>query len=575
MADMRFTAEGSERTQRQAQFALVPDVERPRSVLSRSHSLKTTFNAGYLVPIFLDEILPGDSMSLEYNNFIRMVTPLKAPMDNIYCDVHFWFVSNRLVHRNWTKLMGEQDDPSEDVTTYLVPILGNDGAPAITGNQWLGQTLGDYFGLPTYVPRPHPTINALPFRCFHLIYNEWYRDQNLQDKLPIGGDGVDKATEYGDGPDNPDIYFQYAPNETLPRRGKRHDFYTAQLPFPQKGPDVLLPLGGTAPIVATGDGIPEFNFPNSSDPTVTAALEADGAGSSFNLSMRRLVGSTGPGDNELAAWFDTKLVTDLENGSTTATINALRVAFAIQRLYERDARGGTRYIELLKSHFGVISPDARLQRPEYLGGSTQMLNVNPVTQTAFGSDSTPNDPNERVGDLASFVTGSHSSRGFSKSFVEHGWVIGVCSVRAELTWQRNLERHWVRRQKTDYAWPALSHLGEQATLNHEVWCSGLDGDGLDEEVFGYIPRFDEYRYKPSRVTGAFSSQNPQSLDVWHLGLDFTSRPTLNDTFIEDRPPIARIIPVTNQPHFKADWWFRYRCARVLPTHGTPGYLDHF
>jgi hypothetical protein len=526
----------------QHQFSLVPSVEIPRSVFNRSHSYKTTLNAGFLVPFLVDEVLPGDSISLNATLFGRLATPIVPIMDNVFMETFYFFVPNRLVWDNWRKLCGEQDKPG-DSTDYLVPQLT---APA---GGWTVGSLADYFGIPIGVGGLK--VNALPFRAYNLIYNEWFRDENLCDPVTVVKD------DYGD---NPSMY-------NVLRRGKRHDYFTSCLPFPQKGPGVELPLSGNAPVYGTGkalgltSGTNTYGLAGSGQYLKTSigaygmdVGEVDEPGSS---SPQRVIGVVQSGESGLYADM-----TEI----TAATINSLREAFQLQRLYERDARGGSRYTEIVRSHFGVISPDARLQRPEFLGGSSVRININPVQQTSATDPSV-----SPQGNLAAFGVVSDSGRGFSKSFTEHGFVIGLVNVRADLTYQQGLRRMWSRRTRFDHYWPALAHLGEQAVLNKEIYAQGTEDD---DKAFGYQERWAEYRYFPSQITGMMRSTAPLPLDKWHLSQQFESLPKLNKTFIEDNPPMERVVAVTNQPHLLLDVYVAMRCARPMPVYSVPGLIDH-
>ncbi len=530
------TTHGRHNTQGQYRFSEVPGPEIQRSAFNRSSGLKTTFDSGFLVPMYCDEALPGDTFAMTVSSFARMSTPLRPVMDNMYMDCFFFGVPVRLLWDNWQKMNGEQVDPG-DPTDFLVPQLT---AP-IGGH--LEQSLSDYFGIPTKVDITH---SSLWHRAYNLIYNEWFRDENLQDSVVVDRD---------DGPDTDADY-------VLLRRGKRHDYFTSALPFPQKGPAVQLPLGTSAPLVGTtvvsaGDGEPVFDV----DTTNTRLIGRTGQ-------QVQLV--TAPANDDNLQWDDPKLAVssgafaDLTN-ATAATINQLREAFQVQKLFERDARGGTRYTEIVRSHFGVISPDQRLQRPEYLGGGTATINVNPVANTAGlfpGS----------VGQLAGFVTSSGQGMGFTKSFVEHSVILGMCMVRADLNYQQGLERMFSRRTRFDFYWPALAHLGEQSVLNKEIFA---DGSAADELTFGFQERYAEYRYKPSHVTGQMRSNSATPLDVWHLAQDFAALPVLDDTFIVENPPIGRVIAVPSEPEFLADFFFDLRCARPMPVYSVPGLIDHF
>lgn len=505
-------------------FSQVPQAEIPRSSFDRSHGVKTTFDAGYLIPILVDEVLPGDTINLNMAAFGRLATPIAPFMDNLYMDTHFWFVPNRLIDDNWQKMMGEQRNPG-DSTDFLTPEMT---APA--GGYAVG-SLSDYFGIP-------PLVAGLKHssywhRAYNLIWNEHYRDQNLQNSVPV---------PTGAGPDNPNDF-------KLLRRGKRHDYFTSGLPWPQKGPSVELPLGIDAPIAATAaTGIPTVESPS-------------------GLRNLRIGSGSVPADVSLASTSTTgpKLYADLTD-ATAATINQLRQAFQMQKLYERDARGGTRYTEIIKSHFGVTSPDARLQRPEYLGGGTTPINVNPIAQTSSSDATSPQ------GNLAAMGTVSVHGHGFNKSFTEHGVIIGLVSVRADLTYQQGLNRMFSRSTRWDYYWPALSHIGEQPILLKEIYAKGI---AADETVFAYQERYAEYRYKPSLITGKMRSVDPQSLDVWHLSQEFSTAPTLSDAFIQENPPIDRVIAVQDEPHFLFDAFFKMREARPMPVYSVPGLIDHF
>ncbi len=536
----------------QHRFSQIPSAEIQRSQFDRSCGLKTTFSSGILIPIFCDEALPGDTMAMRMSTFGRMATPLHPIMDNLYMDFHFFSVPIRLIWDNFQKFMGEQTDPG-DSTDFLVPVMNTPSSPGeLVGN------LSDYIGIPTGIADLEHS--ALWHRAYNLIWNEWFRDENLQDSVAVPKD---------DGPDG-------SSNYALLRRGKRHDYFTSCLPFPQKGPSVELPLGTTAPLVFdfavglqnSGDGIPTWDMGTNTDKN----LASQGSSSETTQWSPAMNASAGAD----AVWNDPKLIvnlTNLETGvadltnATAATINSIRQAFQIQKLYERDARGGTRYTEILRAHFGVTSPDQRLQRPEYLGGGTSNINVNPVPQTS--RTDTGENPQ---GNLAGYATQASTGIGFTKSFVEHSVILGFASVRADLNYQQGLNRMFSRRTRWDFFWPALAHLGEQSVLNKEIYAQA---DANDDLVFGYQERFAEYRYKPSMITGQMRSTFAQTLDTWHLAQEFSSLPALNNVFIEENPPINRIIAVTSEPEFLFDAYFDYKCARPMPVYSVPGLIDHF
>ena len=483
----------------QHSFATIPDVHIGRSKFDRSYTVKDTFAFDYLYPVYLDEIIPGDTFNVRLNAFARLATQLVPIMDNLYADYHFFFVPNRLVWTNWKKFNGAQDNPGDSIS-FTVPIL-------TPGTAFAVDSIFDKFGLPTGVANV-AVNNTLPLRAYIKIWNDWYRDENLQNSvtLPTGN--------------GPDVQASF----TLLKRGKKKDYLTGCLPWPQKGSTaVTLPLGTRAPVAYGANVATTLSIVSSAGTSVAMV------GSGANVVSSTTVTGTPTSPNALYA--------DLSS-ATAATINQLRLAFMTQSLLELDARGGTRYVEVLRAHFGVVSPDFRLQRAEYLGGGTQRINSHPVAQTAVTSGSS------YQGQLAAFSTHmvtSNDNIGFSKSFVEHGYVIGLVSFRADITYQQGLNKLWQRQTRYDFFWPKLQQLGEQAVLNNEIYADGSANDTL---VFGYQERYGEYKYRQSEIRGQFRSTYATPLDMWHMAEKFTTLPTLGSTFVQYAAPII----VTGKPN---------------------------
>lgn len=523
----------------QHDFSIAPQADIPRSSFDRSFGYKTTINADYLYPVFIDEVVPGDTMDLGADVLIRMATPINPPMDTIYYNMEWFYTPDRLVMDKWVNLMGEQTNPNDSID-YTVPVLSPLTGSAIydTGS------IHDYFGIPTKTTGLS-NINALPFRAYNLIYNEWYRNENLIDSLT-----VDK----GLGPDTTSYVLQ--------KSAKVHDYFSSALPWAQKGAASTVSLGGSAPV--KGIGAREQGFPVSGQ-----VVYESGATSSSTFANSQLINHT-----ENASCYYVKgtaasgypdIYADLSS-ATPIDINTLRQAFQIQKFLERDARGGTRYIETIRSHFNVISPDQRMQRPEYLGACSGTIGIHSVPQNSSTDSTSPQ------GNLAAFGIGTSSKHAFSKSFTEHGYIIGLLRLRGDLTYQQGLNRMWSRRTRYDFYWPVFAHLGEQTILNKEIYAQGTSAD---DDPFGYQERYAEMRYYPSMVTGKFRSNATGTLDSWHLSQDFSSLPTLGQTFNDSNTPMTRIQAVNTEPSFLVDIHYNYRCARPMPMYSVPGLVDHF
>lgn len=516
------------------QFAMTPRADVPRSAFRMQKVLKTAFDSGYLVPIFCEEAYPADKISLRLTCFARLATPLTPFLDNLHLETFFFFVPNRLVWTNWVKFMGEQDNPADSISFSIPQMVSPAGGYAIG-------SLQDYFGLPTVgqvVGGNTVTHSALPLRMYSLIWNSWFRDQNLQNSVTV--DKGDAASTYS--------------NYVLLRRGKRHDYFTSCLPWPLKGGvEVSMPLGSSAPIkvnAAAGSVLSVKDNTNTDRP-----IEATGLNTAISI-------KNAAGSNPMFA--------DLSS-ATAATINQIRTAIQTQRWLERQARSGTRYPELIEGAFGVRPPDYRLSRPEYIGGGSSPVTVNPIAQTTatgLTGGSTP------LGNLAAMGTALAHGHGFSYSVTEHGYFIGLVSVRADLTYQQGLRRHWSRTLRPEFYDPVFAHLGEQAVLNREIYC---DGSANDAAVFGYQERWGELRYNPSEITGLMRSTAASTIDKWHLAQKFASLPSLNTTFVQDTPPVDRVLAVgagANGQQLIADFFFDVKAARPLPMYSVPGLMDH-
>lgn len=526
MSDMVQVRRGGDYRQR-------PDVKVGRSQFDRSHGVKMTFDASYLYPILVDEVLPGDTFTLNTRGFARIWSPLDAPiMDNIEIETCYFFVPTRLVWDNWQYFQGEHDAAGAQDQESTIPKYTSSLTVSHDTGSYNMTRLAAYMGLPHGLNFNSVDVNILPFRAYTLIYNEWFRDQNTTDSIDIEtGNSGDSSADH-----------------QLRKRAKKHDYFTSCLPYLQKGTEQTAALTGKIAVA-------------------TDALDNEDVGvyQSGDAGWRTMDIGTGTALEMQGSAASEYLYADFElPGSPGGTIggisiNSLREAVAIQRLLERDARGGTRYVEMIKAQFGVTSPDYRLQRPEYLGGGKSYINVSPVANT---SEDSSNKQGHLTGVGAGRITG-----GFAKSFTEHGYVIGIISARADLTYFQGLDRFWSRQTRYDFYMPALAHLGEQGVLNKELYVS--NSAGTDDAVFGYQERWAEYRDKQSRIVGTLNPDVSGSLSFWHLAEDFGSVPSLNQTFIEDQSPVNRVTTTDTEDDFIADIWFDYKCARPIPIYSIP------
>lgn len=530
-------------------FALNPtDIDISRSKFDRNSSVKFSANVGEIVPFYVDEVLPGDTFQIQTSLLVRLQTLVAPIMDNVYLDTYYFFVPARLTWDHWKQFNGENTESKWiPQTQYSIPqITAPEGG-------WQIGTIADYMGIPTGISGL--SVNALPFRAYALIMNEWFRDENNLDYLDIPtGDstvaGVNTGTFVTDVAKGGKPYIAV----------KYHDYFTSALPSPQKGPDVGIGLTGNLPIYGNGDAL-GFHAPGWN---TVLAMRFSTSGS---VTTPQAPSNAYVNIPSKESGYKSNIYGDL-SGVTSVTVNALRLAFATQKMYEKDARGGSRYVEMIKSHFGVTSPDARQQRPEYLGGDHIPVSINQVIQTSGEIGNTPQ------GNVAGYSVTSDVSGEFIKSFTEHGYVIGVCVMRYDHTYQQGLERMWSRRTRTDFYLPVFANLGEQPILNKEIYAQGTD---VDDEIFGYQEAWAEYRYKPSRVAGEMRSSASTSLDVWHLGDEYSSLPVLQSAWIqEDKSNLDRALQVTSSVsnQYFGDFYIRCTTTRPMPLYSIPGLIDH-
>lgn len=536
--------------EKQHNFAITPGTRPPRSVFNGTQKTITAIRGGQWIPIMWFETLPGDTHTWEERIFARFQTLVVPPFTPIYADTHYFAVPKRILwdsdEGSWARFLGEREDPDQDNTDLLVPRLEHN-VQSNTKTTVTEESIYDYFDVPPGVA--HSRINALYFRAMNKCFNEWLRDQDLQDRVPEHKDnGPDPLADY-----------------TILKRGRRHDYLTACRPFAQKGADAIIPLGTSAPV------IPDSTTPGTTDvPTFDiGSLTATALGNTSDDNFTRFRGGTPGSINNDLIWNDPGLVADLSN-AVAATVNEYREAIALQQVYEMDARHGSRMVERIKGFWGVTLPDFRAQRPEYIGGNTTQMNVHAVAQQSGFGDATGDHP--QLGDLGAYGTFHATGRRFSYSSVEECVVIGFISVRCDQLWQEGLHReHWLS-ERFDYPVPQFMHVGEQAVANKEIY---VDGSDDDEDTFGFMPRYDEWRYGKTQITGRMRSSSSLPLDQNHLGLYFDStRPVLNASFIEESPPFDRVIAVNEltEPSIRVDALFPMRMARPLPTHAVPGLM---
>lgn len=509
----------------QRTFSEVPDVKMARSTFDRSYTVKDTFLFDYLTPCYVEEILPGDTLNLNVNTFMRLSTQKVPIMDRMYVDFLFFFVPNRLVWDNFEKFMGYQENPG-DSTDYVLPSLTAPTGTGLNNGLQLGSVF-DHLGLPTLV-NGVKINNTLPFRGLNLIYNEWFRNQNFVASIPVPKD------------DGPDVVSDFP----MLKSAKGHDYFTGGLPWPQKGPVVGIP----------GTIVREPNAPQ------WLAYISGSQSLATDAGLTTVGGGIQGGGGGLSL--------DPQGGlAFEGTINGLREAFQLQSLFELDARGGTRYTEVVQAHYNVSTGDYRLQRPEFLGSGRVDINSHPVASTTATED-------VPQANLAAFGTASSQGKriGFSKSFVEHGYVLGIMRARADVTYQQGMNRLWNKSTRFDIFWPKLQEIGEQSVLNKEIYAQGTSAD---DDVFCYQERYGEYRQRPSEIRGLFRSTAPLSLDIWHLAEEFGSLPTLNAVFNDSHTPIERALAVTDQPPLIADIFFQQQHTRPMVAYPTPVGLGRF